>query len=185
MKYSHHLKVICLLLFATTTYYACKSHAQKQEREEVVTTWIGKTIKFPPNTICQELGEIVPCKIRFPKKYNILVYTDSIGCVSCNLRIDEWKRFEQELDSSVANEVDFQFYFFPKKNSNLAELFKRENFRKKVHIDEEDALNKLNDLPRDMQYQCFLLDKDDKVLLVGNPTLNTNIWKLFAETIKK
>ncbi|MBW8685222.1 hypothetical protein [Chitinophaga rhizophila] len=185
MKYKYNVNLLCLLILAATTYCACKSHANTQEPEDVVTAWIGKTISFPPSALCQELGEIVPCKSSADKKYKILVYTDSIGCVSCNLRIDEWKRFERELDSSIAQHVDFQFYFFPKKNSNLADLFKRENFRKVVHIDQEDTLNKLNDLPKDMQYQCFLLDQNDKVLLVGNPTLNTSIWDLYVKTIKK
>jgi len=41
----------------------------------------------------------------------------------------------------------------------------------------------LNRFPIQTQYQCFLLDKDNKVLMVGNPVLNYEIWKLYKEQI--
>ena len=34
-----------------------------------------------------------------------------------------------------------------------------------------------------MSYQCFLLDKDNKVVMIGNPTLNPAIWDLYKQTV--
>ena len=34
-----------------------------------------------------------------------------------------------------------------------------------------------------MSYQCFLLDKDNKVLLIGNLTFNPKIWDLYKQTV--
>ena len=33
--------------------------------------------------------------------------------------------------------------------------------------------------------QCVLLDKDNKVLMIGNPTMNTGIWQLFKGYISE
>jgi hypothetical protein len=52
-----------------------------------------------------------------------------------------------------------------------------------VFLDVDDQLNKRNQLPRNPVYQCFLLDKFDRVLLIGNPVLNPQIWLLFKKAI--
>jgi hypothetical protein len=52
-----------------------------------------------------------------------------------------------------------------------------------VFIDEKNEINRLNHFPTLMEYQCFLLDKDNKVLLIGNPTLNLRIWEMYKQVI--
>jgi hypothetical protein len=173
------LLMLIVLFFACS----CKSSPGAVKSEDIVQTWIGKTINFPANLLCSELGEITPCKTAAYKKFRILVYTDSVGCVSCKLRLDEWKRFMKEIGESTFRDVDFAFYFNPRKTDNLSELFKKEYFRIPVHIDVNDEINQINKFPQQMEYQCFLLDKDNKVLLVGNPTLSTVIWDLYKKAL--
>ena len=50
-------------------------------------------------------------------------------------------------------------------------------------MDLEDKINQLNHFPKQLSYQCFLLDKDNKVVTIGNPTLNLAIWELYKEHI--
>lgn len=49
--------------------------------------------------------------------------------------------------------------------------------------------NSFNQFPRAMQYQYFLFDVDNKVLLVGSPILILKIWNLYksqiADRVKK
>ena len=45
----------------------------------------------------------------------------------------------------------------------------------------EDAVK----FPSNPEYQCFLLDKDNKVLLVGNPALVSGIWILYKRVINE
>jgi hypothetical protein len=35
-----------------------------------------------------------------------------------------------------------------------------------------------------MVYQCFILNEKDEVVLVGNPTLNENIYKMYMDIIE-
>lgn len=46
-----------------------------------------------------------------------------------------------------------------------------------------NMINGLNRFPEEMEYQCFLLDKNNQVLTIGNPALNPKIWGLYKETI--
>mgnify|MGYP000925728807 FL=1 len=46
-------------------------------------------------------------------------------------------------------------------------------------------MNTLNKFPKNPQYQTFLLDKDNKILLIGSPIGNHHIWNLYKQIIKK
>jgi hypothetical protein len=163
---------------------SCKNASKSEKPADVVNEWIGKEIRLPQLNTCAILGKYAECGIKVPKPYRVLIYTDSVGCTSCDLRIDIWKTLIKEADTFAKGKVDFLFYFNPKKNENLSELFKRENFRNLVYMDLKDELNKTNGFPKSMEYQCFLLDEHNKVLAIGNPTMNGNVWELYKKTIK-
>jgi len=171
-------------LFILGCLSACKNRPKSEKPAEVVNEWIGKEISFPQLSTCAVLGKYAACGIRVPRPYRVLIYTDSVGCTSCDLRIDIWKTLMKEADTFAKGKVDFLFYFNPKKDENLSELFKRENFRNLVYMDLKDELNRSNGFPKSMEYQCFLLDEHNKVLAVGNPTMNGNVWALYKKTIK-
>ena len=65
----------------------------------------------------------------------------------------------------------------------MAHLFARDRFDYPVFMDTNGAINQLNRFPKQMEYQCFLLDKDNKVVMVGNPVLNMNIWELYKSQV--
>ena len=62
-------------------------------------------------------------------------------------------------------------------------LFLRERFSYPVFIDIKGTINDLNRFPQTTQYQCFLLDKDNKVLMIGNPVMKMRIWELYKSRI--
>lgn len=49
---------------------------------------------------------------------------------------------------------------------------KRDKFDIPVYIDSEDRFNRLNRFPSDPIFHTFLLDKDNKVAVIGNPVHN-------------
>jgi hypothetical protein len=52
-----------------------------------------------------------------------------------------------------------------------------------ISCDVKDSLNQLNKLPVNPIFQCFLLDKDNKVLAIGNPANNFKVWELYKQII--
>ena len=68
----------------------------------------------------------------------------------------------------------------PKK---YAILLKRDGFDRPICIDLDDRLNKLNKFPADMTFQTFLLDKNNKVTVLGNPVHNTAVKDLYLKQI--
>jgi hypothetical protein len=88
-----------------------------------------------------------------------------------------------ETDSLPTNKLSFLLFFHPKDKKELQYLFRRDHFDYPVFIDANNALEPMNNFPKLPQYQCFLLDKDNKVLLIGNPVSNPRIWELYKQTV--
>jgi hypothetical protein len=163
---------------------ACKGDRQTESVRKIVTEWTGKEIRFPEGIPCVAADKDSDCiSPSRPTTYKILAYFDSIGCTSCKLRLMDWQKMLAEADSLFPGKVDFLFFFQPKNERELAYLFKRDGFRYPVFFDRENQLERLNRFPSKMEYQCFLLNSENKVILIGNPALNPKVWELFKRQI--
>ena len=88
------ISFICLLFFAMS--------CQKNDRakvESLVKEWNNKEIRFPDNPVFTRfVTDTVPYRI--PKTdYKVVVFVDSVGCISCKLQLLKWKEFMHEVDS--------------------------------------------------------------------------------------
>lgn len=173
---------VCFVFLLGVSSISCKKDDKKAEAEKIVAEWMGKEIILPDDIRCTYLGRDTICPDS-NTPYKVLVYTDSTGCTSCKLQLYKWNTFIQEAESEMAGKVSFHFYFQPKDEKELKFLLRRDNFSQAVYIDNGSKLNAANKISDNMNYQCFLLDKDNKVILIGNPTLNPKIWDLYKQSI--
>ena len=104
---------------------------------------------------------------------------DSVGCMSCKLQLYKWKDFINRLQ-----DVPVLFYMHPKKVDELQYILEKNFFDYPVCIDVNDSLNKLNHFPTEMEFQTFLLDKNNKVVAMGNPVLNPKVKELYLKIIQ-
>jgi len=78
------------------------SSCKETDRERIshlVKEWDGKEIKFPDNPVFTRLAEdTVPYTI-LKTDYKVVVFVDSVGCISCKLQLPKWKEFMHEVDS--------------------------------------------------------------------------------------
>lgn len=149
----------------------------------VLKEWEKREIRFLNNHVFTVLGKDT---VVFPlqSKYKILTYTDSTGCVSCKLQLTEWKKYMMEMDSISNNSVQFLFFFSPEKKVDILRVLQFSCFDYPVCIDEQNSLNKLNIFPSDMDFQTFLLDKNNKVIAIGNPIHNPKVKDLYLKIIQ-
>lgn len=141
--------------------------------------WSGREIVFPKSMHFTALGTDTNY---LPKsEYKIISYVDSIGCTSCKLRLAQWEKLIIQLDSIGNSSV--LFFLHPKDQNELNYILKRDNFTHPLCIDRNDSLNKLNHFPSEMAFQTFLLDKDNKVIAIGNPIHNPSVKNLYLKII--
>ena len=117
------ISFICLLFFAMS--------CQKNDRakvESLVKEWNNKEIRFPDNPVFTRYAtDTVPYRI--PKTdYKVVVFVDSVGCISCKLQLLKWKEFMHEVDSLSDGNVPFVFFFQTKDVRELRYILRRDNF---------------------------------------------------------
>jgi hypothetical protein len=169
-----------LFIFVSFTFVSCRESGRVSEINRIVNEWTGKTIIFPDiEYFCLDSKDTLLKIFGQSPDYKILLYVDSTGCTSCRLHLDEWKVYIEELGERIS----FLLYFRPKYEKDILLALKIARFNYPVYIDKNDELNKLNKFHASPSFQCFLLDRNDKVLAIGNPTTNYSVWELYKKII--
>ena len=169
-----------LLLLSLLT--ACKEN-NKEKFALLVQEWQGKEIVFPQNMAFTRFVT-EPVDYRIPDaEYKVLVYVDSVGCTSCKLQLPKWKELIAHVDSATNGNVPFIFVFQSKDDRELRYMLKRDNFDRPICIDRNNRFDELNQFPQDITFQTFLLDKDNKVKVIGNPVHNLAVRDLYLKQI--
>lgn len=169
----------CLTVFIMILSFSSCKESDGMRMSRLVREWEGREIMYPNNMHFSVLGNDTNY---FPKsEYTIVMYVDSFGCTSCKLQLSQWKRLINQLDSVKNTTV--LFFLHPKNKKEMDYTFKRDDFTHPVCLDNKDAFNKLNNFPQDPVFQTFLLDKNNKVVAVGNPIHNPKVKELYLKII--
>lgn len=178
MKPQYILSILASLLVVV----AC----QDKKREEAVSSvkeWLGKEILFPKNSVFTIRGKDTIDFALNASNYKIVSYIDTAGCVSCQLKLADWQRFMEEADAASPTHTPFIFYLYPKDVKDLLIEFRREAFDYPVCLDEKDEFNRLNKLAESKALRTFLLDKENKIVAIGNPIENPNVKKFYLKLL--
>ena len=176
------MRKLVIILFSSLFLFSC-SDDKKHDIEVLVKEWNNKEISFPDNPVfTRYVTDTVPYRI--PKTdYKVVVFVDSVGCISCKLQLPRWKKFMHDVDSLSEGNVPFIFFFQTKNVRELRYILRRDNFSHPVCIDTEDSFNKLNRFPREMMFQTFLVDSENHVKVIGNPIHNLSVKDLYLKEI--
>ena len=181
------------VLLGIAFLYTCSSCGNRtikeQQYSQLVREWMGKEIIFPSEnkfSIIGDENENEKMLQLWNSPYKIVSYVDPKGCISCQLRLPAWKIFINDLHNAFHFQVPVMLFFHPEQRNvdEIQFILKRDDFNYPVCIDVNDSLNKLNHFPSEMEFQTFLLDKDNKVLAIGNPVLNPAVKELYLKIIQ-
>jgi hypothetical protein len=116
----------------------------------------------------------------------MVVWADSIACSSCRLsnifEYDEIIHFREE----VGEEYIPIFLFSPPRTKigEVIQTLESIRFDYPVFIDEKGLFSAANPhIPADNRFHTFLIDKNGKVELFGDPVNNPQLWELYKKTI--
>ena len=122
------------------------------------------------------------------KALKLVIYTDSVGCTSCAInQINLWDSFI-DYANQFNNQLRFYFIFSPvKKDLNSIKLaIANSMFEYPIVLDTLREFEKLNPhLPKNRSFHSFLLDKNNNVILVGNPMQNKRIEEMFYKIVEE
>lgn len=177
------MRKILILISITLLIYSCQESVSNRIAH-IIKKWENKEIIYPHQMFFTIIGQdTVPKYSIHTNKYSIITYVDSIGCTSCKLQLKKWQNFHIELDSLTDSSVPIHFFLCPKDKQEIIVILKHEQFNYPVCIDEKDSLNILNHFPQEISFQTFLLDKNNKVIAIGNPIHNPKVKELYLKII--
>lgn len=169
-----------LLMFSSCYYKNTKADVHKLS---------GVQMKFPSTitSVCND--EVIDSTLWNHKELLMIYWIDSTVCTSCQMKsLYKWEDICDYCNAD-SNSVDFAFIFTPKaKDLQLfREFVKRNNFIPALtYIDSEFSFQEQNEaLKAKSKFNVFLLNQDNRILLVGNPVNNQKLWKLYQETINQ
>ena len=171
------------LLYLFLLLVVLSSCSKGTDVKSLYEEWINKVIVFPKDmTFTIEMRDTV--FFPFDKSYKILTHVDTTGCTSCRLKLNQWKIWMTEVDSLSSGAVQFLYFFAPKKIGEMIYNLRVNDFNYPVCIDLKDSLGILNNFPKDDAFNTFLLDKDNRVIAIGNPIHNPKIKELYLKIIQ-
>ena len=175
--YSNTLALQMLILLPS-----CKQ-TQSEKLEKLLREWTGKEIVFPNNPSFTIYGE-QEADFKIPNDgYKVVHYLDSIGCISCKLNLEKWKEYIAYMDSATNGTVPCVFFFHAKEKREVKISLKEDNFDYPVCMDTANEFYQLNRFPMYPILQTFLLDKDNRIVAMGDPVTNPKIKELYLNLI--
>lgn len=174
----------CAYILILFTLFSCKNKFER-EAEGVVREWTGKTIVNIPkkNYIVYNGDFIVPCTLA-DSEMMVVSYINRSESESCLLHLYDWENFIQEVDSISNKQVRFALIANPNNKYEFIHSLKKYNFRHPIYIDKNDDFNKSNKFPAKMSYHTFLIDKNNKVIFIGNPINSRQVRNSYINIIK-
>lgn len=164
---------------------SCQNKKTK-EIETVLKEMQEETIRFPYILKATVIGKDTLCPGMFKKENRIVVYFDSTGCSECKMKLNEWADIIHFARDSVSN-LSVLFIVFPQKGKFLSvrSILKNCKFNYPVFVDSLNQFGVLNKLPKDSRFHTFLINRQNKIVLIGSPIGNDKMWKLYKDYVRK
>ena len=166
---------------------ACtENHKQKKKLETELRLFKETAITFPGNLLSKNFDEQTPpdTTLLF-RPLKMVAYVNQGGCEGCKLQallpiymfILENEHLKNFSVIIILNPSDMEAADY-----TLTDM----RFHQTVFYDLDGSFERLNPhLPTNEQFHTFLLNEDNKVVLVGNPAHNEKLKKLYLAELNK
>ncbi len=175
------LSVICSLI--------CACNSQKKELQEKVEKLQSAAINIPYDRMsCWASDSIIAISPWNKAKLKLVHYVDSATCSTCYLSKIAANELLFRMEKLSNNEFCNIFIINP---DNVAKKRLKAGFHDKtipqtIFVDSANVFTEVNpNIPLESMYHTFLLDENNKVILVGNPIANEKIGDMFQSVVEK
>jgi len=163
--------------------FVCLSCQNKQtkEIETIITEMQGKVIKFPKSL----KSTTTENNLLLNDKYKMVVYFDTTGCNECKMRFRDWIDIIEYTHDSLPN-LSLIFIVSPKKGDSKEVVFLINKYKVKYpfFIDSLNQFEVLNKLPKEHRFHTFLINRQNKIVLIGSPIGNDKMWNLHKDYVR-
>lgn len=151
---------------------------------KAVEEWQSKEIVFPVDLDARILGRDTFCNDLFDKQLKVLIYIDSSGCTPCRMHLFQWNEVIKECKEYV-DHLAFIFVVHTDNPKKIDIICEQNKFDYPIFYDCLGKMEQLNHFPKQAAFQTFLLEKDNKVKLIGDPLGNQKLMNLYMKIINE
>lgn len=165
------------IIFIISLITSCQESKQEQIGN-IVSDWIDKELLLPTPT--KGLNETF---IHPKSDYKIITYIDSTECTACDLQLEQWCLFINEIKSFTQKYIPLIIYVHPNNEDSLEKILRWEDSSFPYIVDKNSTFVKLNKIPKESMFHTFLIDKENKILTIGNPVIYPKIKDLYRKIL--
>lgn len=177
---------ICFLCVSVLLLFSCEDEAAKLRRQAEEFT--ASTVVIPDGIERVNYSDKEFADYR-DKETLLIVYIDSVACATCAINgMFQYDGIIEFAESDSLSRFAPLFVFSPRhyQYTDLKRTLHFSGLNSSALLDKFSAFPAANPhIPADSRFHTFLLDKNGKVVLVGDPANNPGLWELYKTTITK
>lgn len=163
----------------------CKSNIKKIE--ETLSEFASHPIAINTSdymTFCNDSTYNILAINKATLKY--VCYIDSLECSPCILKnAYKWNDYINKFEN-YNDKISFSYIISSSSSKEIMTQVKESGFCQTIFIDTLKRFSLQNPhIPKESMYHVFLLDKDNNIILVGNPLINKVIEDKFYSVVEK
>jgi hypothetical protein len=169
--------LLSIILLTSCDEYKLQKQLERFTAEEIVVSGkMRQTVAGRDSVMLVSASEDI----------RLIVWVDSLTCSMC--RVNKMLEYSQIVDFHKEMKGKFVplFVFSPSQNKirEVLQSLETTQFAYPVFVDERQEFPAANPhIPADNRFHTFLIDKNGKVVLVGDPVNNPQLWELYKTTI--
>jgi len=175
-----------IIILSTVLLIFDSCNQKSKETKQRVDQYLGKSIHLPKDSEVLFKDSLYH-NFKLMKDTSALKITTLLwgDCHSCIKDLEKW----EELYQIAKNEKNLKIYFYL--FASDIKTFRKNLYTKKIYkypliLDTGYVYMDRNDLAMEHKnFQTFLLDEKNKVVLIGNPTSNKKLRELYMNEINK
>jgi hypothetical protein len=174
--------IMLILLFINLS---CKNNFEEkkvvEKTKNTLNYWRGKKISMPNDTLLKNQSLV----FSNPKDKKLKIITLINGdCDKCVYELKEWEKFRKKIKTNQLGIVYLVYSYDNLSFFNNLLISSNINFSYPYFEDVDKKVTRVNNFPKyDTNFQTFLVDKSNKIILAGNPISNKKVEELYLKEI--
>lgn len=158
----------------------CSGRVAKEQ--EALSAIIGKEVVFPEGMVWQIQNTPIDYDST-PADYRIVTYVDSAGCTPCQMKLPLWNGVMDELAAAEDTDIELLVVVRSPKTFEIDYMVRNSDFLHLICYDSAGVFSSHNEIPAKAAHRTFLLDSGNRIIAVGNPTINPKVRDLYKRLI--
>lgn len=166
----------------TTIIHIEKSNDINKKLGSNIDSFIDKEITIKTDhCFITERGDSAQNSLRFYDFTIIRYISDSKDCLSCQMHMHKYRHIIEDMSEYSDNRIGLIYVIRYSNNNEIIKTIRRENkYGYQVIIDSIDIINDINKFPKTKNLQTFLIDKNKRVIAVGDPAVSPKVHQLYV-----